>query len=166
MFSLYVHQTDQTPLLLLDVDLLERLGLVGGRCLYGRRLNDDGLVGSSDHLTPDKRELLLVEKNWYLLDLSVWPNDLLDNLDPAWRRLAGLVHLLGLQLDDLRGGLGLLGVHGDGLDAALDDLENISPLENISLLENISPAAAVAETGSAVGSPHRCWPGLQWGYSE
>ena len=102
--------------------MLERLGLAGCRCLNGRRLDNDGLVGSSNHLTPDKGELLLVEKNWYLLDLSVWPNDLLDNLDPAWRRLAGLVHLLRLELDHLRGGLWLLGVDCDGLDAALHDL--------------------------------------------
>ena len=88
-------------LLLLNVDLLQRLGLVGRLSLDGCRLDDDGLVSSSDHLTPDKRELLLVEKNWYLLDLAVWPNDLLDNLDPAWRRLAGLVHLLRLELYDL-----------------------------------------------------------------
>ena len=144
-------------LLLLNVDLLQRLGLVGRLSLDGCRLDDDGLVGPPDHLTPDKRELLLVEKNGYLLYLAVRSDDLLDNLDPARGRLAGLVHLLGLQLDDLRGGLGLLGVHGDGLDAALDDLENISTSENISVPENISPAAAVvvAETGSAVGFPHR-----------
>ena len=143
-------------LLLLNVDLLQRLGLVGRLSLDGCRLDDDGLVGPPDHLTPDKRELLLVEKNGYLLYLAVRSDDLLDNLDPARGRLAGLVHLLGLQLDDLRGGLGLLGVHGDGLDAALDDLENISTSENISVPENIPPAAAavVAETGSAVGFPH------------
>ena len=109
-------------LLLLDVDLLERLGLVGRLRLYGRGLDDDGLVGSSDHLTPDKGELLLVEKNWYLLYLAVRSNNLLDNLNsPRWR-LGGLVHLLRLQLYDLRCGLRLLGVHSDGLDAALDDL--------------------------------------------
>ena len=115
-------ELSETALLLLDVDLLQRLGLICCRSLDGRSLDDDGLVCSSDHLTPDKRELLLVEKNWYLLDLAVWPNDLLDNLDPAWRRLAGLVHLLRLELDHLRGGLRLLGVHCDGLDAALYDL--------------------------------------------
>ena len=109
-------------LLLLDVDLLERLGLVGCLSLYGRGLDDDGLVGSSDHLTPDKGELLLVEKNWYLLNLAVRSNNLLDNLNsPRWR-LGGLVHLLRLQLNDLRCGLGLLGVNSDGLDSALDDL--------------------------------------------
>ena len=117
---MYIRQ--RAALLLLDVDLLERLGLVGGRSLDGRRLDDDGLVGSSDHLTPDKRELLLVEKNWYLLYLAVGSNDLLDNLDATRWRLGGLVHLLGLELDDLRCGLGLLGVHRDGQDPALDNL--------------------------------------------
>ena len=117
---MYIRQ--RAALLLLDVDLLERLGLVGGRSLDGRRLDDDRLVGSSDHLTPDKRELLLVEKNWYLLYLAVWSNDLLDNLNsPGWR-LGGLVHLLRLELNDLGCGLWLLLVDCDGLDPALHDL--------------------------------------------
>ena len=96
------HRYPRLLLLLLDVDLLERLGLVGCLGLYGRGLDDDGLVCSSDHLTPDKRELLLVEKYWYLLYLSVGSDDLLDDLYSARRRLGRLVHLLGLKLNDLR----------------------------------------------------------------
>ena len=64
-------------------------------------MDDDRLIGSPDHLTPDKRKLLLVEKNWYLLNLSVGSNNLLNNLYPARRRLGRLVHLLRLELYDL-----------------------------------------------------------------
>ena len=153
MFSLSLCTTDtgqRTPLLLLDVDLLERLGLVGCRCLYGRRLDNDGLVGSSDHLTPDKGELLLVEKNWYLLYLAIWSNDLLDNLNsPGWR-LGGLVHLLGLQLYDLRCGLGLLGVHGDGLDAALDNLLLLLLWLRLNLLRGSGTSAGLTSSGHRV----------------
>ena len=146
---MYIRQ--RAALLLLDVDLLERLGLVGGRSLDGRRLDDDRLVGSSDHLTPDKRELLLVEKNWYLLYLAVWSNDLLDNLNsPGWR-LGGLVHLLGLELYDLRCGLGLLGVHSDGLDAALDDLLLLLLLRlRLNLLLSSGTRAGLTSSGHRV----------------
>ena len=89
-------------LLLLYVDLLERLRLTACPGLDGGGLDDDRLVCSSDHLTPDKRELLLVEKYWYLLYLSVRSDDLLDDLYPARRRLGRLVHLLWLELNDLR----------------------------------------------------------------
>ena len=92
----------RSVLLLLYVDLLQRLGLTPCLSLDGGGLDDDRLVCSSDHLTPDKRELLLVEKYWYLLYLSVGSDDLLDDLYSARRRLGRLVHLLGLELNDLR----------------------------------------------------------------
>ena len=90
-------------LLLLYVDLLQWLGLTACLGLDGGSLDDDGLVRPPDHLTPDKRELLLVEKYWYLLYLSVGSDDLLDDLYPARGRLGRLVHLLGLELDHLGG---------------------------------------------------------------
>ena len=55
-----------------------------------------------DVFLPDEGELLLVEEDGYLLNLSAGSNDLLDNLDTAWRRLGRLLLLLRLELDNLQ----------------------------------------------------------------
>ena len=86
-----------------------------------------------------------------MLYFAVGSNDLLDNLDSPWRWLGGLVHLLRLQLDHLGGGLRLLGVDGDGLDAALDNLLLLLLWLGLDLLLSPRTSASLGSSGIILG---------------
>ena len=87
-----------------------------------------------------------------MLYFAVGSNNLLDNLDSPWRWLGGLVHLLRLQLDHLGGGLRLLGVDGDGLDAALYDLLLLLLWLGLYLLLSPRTSASLGSSGIILGN--------------
>ena len=121
IFVPFIMPWNMTFLLLLDVDLLHlsrRLYM----CLDWSSLNYYGLACCSHHLCPDQLQLLGVQLDGDLLYLSIGSNNLLDYLDPTWRRGYSVCHLLWLQLDNLRLGLWCgyrlrLLVHSDSLDS-------------------------------------------------